>query len=700
MTKKLYRFNNLFVEIDFGNKYVSSINFENEELIHGKLPFFVIKLRDRDANKEYINASQFEFVSFDGTNAIYKHEKVDVTLSINQLENGLKWGVSIKNHTSKIIEQVELMTVGFNKELEEECGTGEVVIPYNEGARITSLKRRDENGFTYREVDYPSYGTSYVYPNMISSPFMAYIFNKKGVYFGMHDETFTPKHIDVREYEGVLKTEMSVFTNTNYGEDYQMKFESLMIFFKGDFYDACDIYRDWFYKTHSKKFKTIKEQYTELPKWYHESPVVVTYPVLGEKDSDLNMAPGKLYPYTNGLKVIDHFYQETDSKMMVVLMQWEGTAPWAPPYVWPPYGDINDFYKYRDELHNRGHYLGLYTSGFGWTNKSFRKEYDKTLEFEQRNLKEIMCTDSNGFMKSTVVTDIRYGFDVCPALDLSKKIFIDEAMKMVNADIDYVQILDQNHGGHPYFCYSDKHGHIPAPGSWQVEETLKILKSIDKLKCLLGCESAASEPYLNELKFSDNRYVLNYCVGEPIPMYSYLYHEFVNNFMGNQICYAMTNEKYSLTFRMAYSFINGDMYTLVIDGNGKIHIAWCNDIIVDEDMPLRLIKNTNNWRVGKFERFLHLGKMVRPLKYQCSKKTFGYTWGKEHTYVFDSVLSAAYTDGKETYQFFINYDEIEEKIILPKEGMEAIFDEGKESVTLSTNELIVPPLSLVAVKIN
>ena len=117
-------------------------------------------------------------------------------------------------------------------------------------------------------------------------------------------------------------------------------------------------------------------------------------------------------------------------------------------------------------------------------------------------------------------------------------------------------------------------------------------------------------------------------------------------------------------------------------------------------MPLRLIKNTNNWRVGKFERFLHLGKMVRPLKYQCSKKTFGYTWGKEHTYVFDSILSAAYTDGKETYQFFINYDEIEEKVILPKEGMEAIFDEAKESVILPTNELIVPPLSLVAVKIN
>lgn len=697
---KTYSFNNVKVEIDFKRKKVTSVVFKDEELIKGDVPFFTIKIRDRDGNKNYISSLDFNFVNYLNETAYYTHEIVDVELSINQVSNGLKWGVKVKNHTDKLIEQVELMSLGFESTLIEDGGKGEIIIPYNEGARITSLKRRDAGGFTYREVDYPSYGISYVYPNMISSPFMAYIVNGKGIYFGMHDPSFTPKHTDVREYQNALKTEMSVFANANYGEDYEMNFDSLMIFFEGDFYVACDIYRDYFYKTHRNNFKTIKEQYDELPSWYHESPVVVTYPVLGGKDSDTKMEPGGLYPYTNGLEVIDRFHKETQAKMMVVLMQWESTAPWAPPYVWPPYGDVDNFYQYRDELHMRGHYLGVYTSGFGWTNTSHRKAYDKTEEFNILNLKDIMCTDSNGFMKSTVVPDIRFGYDVCPALETSKQIFVDEANKMVNAGLDYVQILDQNHGGHPYACYSDKHGHIPAPGSWQVSETKKILNSIDKTKCLLGCESAASEPYLNELKFSDNRYIINYCVGEPIPIYAYLYHEFVNNFMGNQICYAMTNESYSLTYRMAYSFINGDMYTLIIDGDGKIHLAWCDDHIVDDYMPLTLIKNTNKWRTGKFMDFLHLGKMVKPLKYQCGKRTFGFTWGYEHTYVFDSVLSAAYTNGEETYQFFINYDEKDEVIKLPKGKYLAIFDSEGQLPKTVEEDLLVPALSVVAIKIS
>lgn len=697
--KRLFDLNNVKITIDYLNKTISSLIFNNEELIHGDIPFFTVKMRTKNAEKRYISAKELSFEGFSEDFALFLNKEIGVKIKINQIDNGLNFNVEVLNHTSDLIETVEIMSLGLDPNLIEEGGKGEIDIPYNEGARITSLKRRDENGFTYREVDYPSYGISYVYPNMISSPFMLYIHDKKGIYLGMHDKSFTPKHIDVRLFEGVLKTEMSVFTNTNYGEDYKMDFDCKMIFFEGNFYDGCEIYREWFYKTHRDSYRTIKERYEELPKWYHESPVVVTYPVLGGKDSDTEMKEGGLYPYTNGLAVIDRFYEETHAKMMVVLMQWESTAPWAPPYVWPPYGDYQNFCLYRDELHARGHYLGVYTSGFGWTNKSFRKEYDKTEEFERDNLVEIMCTDSNGYMQSTVVTDIRFGYDICPALERSKQIFINEAKKMVDADLDYVQILDQNHGGHPYFCYSDKHGHIPAPGSWQVVETKKILHAIDTSKCLLGCESAASEPYFGELMFSDNRYVLNYCVGEPIPMYAYLYHEFVNNFMGNQICYAMTDERYSLTFRMAYSFINGDMFTLVIDGEGKIHIAWCNDIIVEDEMPLTLIKNTNKWRIGKFEEFLHLGKMVKPLEYECSKKTFGFTWGKEHTYVFDSVLSAAYTNGKDTYQFFINYDIIEEKITLQISNLCIYLDNESDPISMEGNEIIVPPLSVIAVKI-
>ena len=698
--KKVFKFPNTRLEIDFLNKNVSSIVFNNEEFIHGYVPFFTLKFRSRNAEKRYVSATEFEFVEIKDSIAKYHHKDADVFLKIDQKENGLSWGIKVINHTDLLLEQVELMSLGLCPKLLEDGGKGEIDIPYNEGARIQSLKRREASAFRYQEVDYPSQGIFFMYPNMISSPFMAYISRKNSIYLGMHDKSCTPKHIDFYSDGVSLKTIMSVFTNIDYGQDYEMDFESVMLFFEGDYIDACEIYRTWFYKNLPSNLLKIKDQYNQLPNWYHKSPVVLTYPVLGGKDSDTNMEPGGLYPYTNALKVIDHFYEKTETPYLVTLMQWESTAPWAPPYVWPPYGDFKNFEEFRNKLHEKGHYLGLYTSGFGWTNKSFRKPYDKTEEFKQKNLASIMCSDSNGDMRSTIVADIRQGFDICPKLELSKQIFVSEANKMIDANVDYVQILDQNHGGNPYFCYSDKHGHVPAPGSWQVKETKDLLNRIDRSHCLLGCESAASEPYINELKFSDNRYILNYIFGEPIPMYSYIYHEFVNNFMGNQICNTLSDERYSLTYRMAYSFINGDLYTLVIDGNGKLHTAWCDDLIVDEDMPLTLIKNTTKWRIGRFEEYLHYGKVVRPVKYQCSKKTFTSKAEAPHTFEFDAVLSSAYTNGKETYQFFINYDNKDEVIKLPFNNPLVYFDPNKEGQRLTSREVVIPPLSMVAIKIN
>jgi len=696
--EKEYSFPFANIKIDYQRGVISSLAFQGEEMIEGEASFFILRLRDHDNNYHYLKSKDFSFVEFKDNQAFYHHEELDVALRIENISNGLKWGIKVINHTSLLLEQVEIMSLGLHKDLMDEGGKGEIDIPYNEGARVTLMKRREECAFRYYDVDYPSQGIFFMYPNMISSPFMSYIHKGHGIFLGMLDKSGTPKHIDFHVDEGILKTVMSVFTNVNYGEDYEMPFDSVMIFFKGDYFDACDIYRQWFDKNIASNFIKIKDQFDNLPKWYHESPVVITYPVVGTRDSDTEMKPGGLYPYTNGLPVIDYYSKKMDSKVMVLLMQWESTAPWAPPYVWPPYGDMDNFNEYMAKLHQNGHYLGVYTSGFGWTNKSFRREYDKTEEFEKENLKTIMCTNSDGSMRSTVVSDIRFGYDVCPSQERGKLLFIEEAKKMIDSGLDYVQILDQNHGGNPYFCYSDKHGHVPAPGSWQVDETLKLLRRINRPNCLLGCESAASEPYIGELLFSDNRYILNYYIGEPIPMYAYLYHEYVNNFMGNQICYPLSDEYFSLPYRIAYSFICGDMFTLVIDGNGKLHNAWCYDPTIDDTLSLIIINNLNKWRTGKFMEYLHLGRMVKPLPYQTDIMKMGFKWG-DHIFKFPAVLSSAFTNEKETYQFFANYDNKIHAITLEDKDYEVVLTPDGQTKTLNGLDIIVPPLSAIAIKI-
>lgn len=51
-------------------------------------------------------------------------------------------------------------------------------------------------------------------------------------------------------------------------------------------------------------------------------------------------------------------------------MHWEGSAPWAPPYVWPPYGDESIYLDFVKAMHAKGNLVGLYASGIGCTLKS------------------------------------------------------------------------------------------------------------------------------------------------------------------------------------------------------------------------------------------------------------------------------------------------------------------------------------------
>lgn len=81
---------------------------------------------------------------------------------------------------------------------------------------------------------------------------------------------------------------------------------------------------------------------------------------------------------------------------------------------------------------------------------------------------------------------------------------------------------------------------------------------------LLGCESAAAEPFMGNLLFSDDRYELCYDIGRPVPMYSYLFHEYLHNFMGNQVCCYFPPTTDALLYRIAYSFAAGDAPALVL----------------------------------------------------------------------------------------------------------------------------------------
>lgn len=668
---------------------LESLTLFQEERIAQPVPLFSVKLRDSTGAHRIVDAFSCAYRgSLPDGRLHYSSPELDVFLSLKQEGDSLLWGIKVHNKTSCLLEWVELMSLGVNPKLIGDGGEGEILFPYNEGALVKSVRQRESSWLNYQEPDYPSLGSYCIFPNMLSSQYLLYLLPQGGIYFAFLDPKRTIKHIDFRPIGKALKIQMRAYCDVAYGEDYEMDYPALMRFFRGDAYTGLAFYRDWF-RVHLPEGVRPIEGDKSLPNWYFDSPLVIAYPVRGHHDTD-EMKPNRLYPYSNALPYLRDVQKKTDSPYMALLMHYEGTAPWAPPYLWPPYGGEEMFSSFVDQVHQEGDYVGLYASGFGYTLKSnLIPAYDKQKEFEERGYASLMCADTNGSLSSFTCRAQRIGYDVCPAQKEAKELLQKELGKAASSGVDYLQALDQNHGGSAYFCYSNRHGHIPAPGRWIQEESHKTITGIPRKKgVVLGCESAASEPFLDVLRFNDDRFELNFMIGEPFPAYSFLYHPYIHNFMGNQVCNPFLPTPLSFLYRFAYAFIAGDMLTLILQDDGNFSQAWGSkdEPPVNREDILSLAKNLNGWRRGKGKPYLLYGEMERPLPIACSKRAFPCQDG--HLFEAPSLLCSAYSYRGRRAEFVVNYDLVPQKATLPAHQSLLLDPHGEE---LPPQEKVVIP---------
>ncbi len=685
------------LRVDFEQAKIAGITAGGRELTAGAGGFYAVKLRTRTGASRILSAGEGRFLSFDGETARYDHGEILVSVTVRQEGARLLWRLRVENRTDGLPEWAELPSLGvFGKLREEAGGRGQILFPWNEGCLVGNMHSRDTGPFPYLEPDYPSQGKYAIFPNMVCSQFLCYLDRGQGIYLGMHDPERTTKHIDFRTVGDSIRLQLRAFCDADYGEDYEMPFDCVLELFRGDWQAGAEIYRRWFSGNLPQGLKKIAQS-PELPAWYGQSPIVVCYPVRGRFDTDV-MDPNCYYPYEKGLTYLKELKEKTDSPLMPLLMHWEGTAPWAPPYVWPPYGGEDQFRSFVEAVHREDMLLGLYCSGMGWTQQSsLIPEYNREETFRQESLASIMCADTDGTLKSAICQAQRQGYDLCPACEKTKELLADALGPVTESGIDYLQVFDQNHGGNSYFCYSDAHGHTPAPGKWQARHSRELMERLQNGKVLLGCESAAAEPFLSQLKFSDNRFELCYYLGTPVPLYSYLYHEYVNNFMGNQICMMLSLEEYNYPYRAAYSFIAGDMLTVVLGDKGQISCAWGNDCFrfhTDKEAACRLLKNLNGWRRGAGRDHLHMGKMVTPLPLSCGTNTFT----REDGTLFrpDKVLTAAYEFEGKRMQFAVNYNS-EPVTVAAEQPVTVALDSRLETLLQDVTQFTLPPLTAAAI---
>ena len=632
-----YTIPSMTLSVDFSAGHITSLIISGKERVTAPTPLFRVRLRDGEGNTTHLTAYDAATRTEGETGATYTgfpapYESLTVAVTLTAKDSVADWGITVSPNTADAFaEWVDFPRVTLPDLKRENPATGgEVLLPYNEGILVSSHEERDVTDFRFWEPEYPSLGCYSLFPNMISSQMMAYLWEDCGLYLGAHDAARGVKAIDFFRDGGNTTMQMRHFCGVNFGEPYTMDYPIVWKATDGRWESAAEIYRAWFEANLPPRASKVVED-VSLPAWYEDSPLIVTYPVRGWHDTD-DMSPNPLFPYVNALPVLDRIRKATESRLMVILMHWEGTAPWAPPFVWPPYGGVEGFNAFKSALHDEGDMLGVYCSGFGYTMKSNLTDYNGKEYYEQEGLESGMCVGPQGQIVSKICTAQRQGYDVCPASPVGHDLLAKAYAPLFESGLDYVQILDQNHGGGQYFCYAKDHGHPPAPGKWMTQSMQTMLGEWnDKAPDMLfGCESAAAEPFIGNLRFSDNRFELNYFTGRPVPLYAYVYHEYLRNFMGNQVCGDLRGDRETLCHRIGYSFAAGDCMTLVLAPDGRIQSYWGQrDLsdLPDEDKVLTFIHNLTRFYRAEGKPYLYAGRMIPALPVICETRELVCNWG-------------------------------------------------------------------------
>ena len=642
---------------------ISSLKLGDLQVCYGEIPLFVARFRSENGDCFYINSTEAKDVFEKGYVITYNgfcgdFSELCVKIAITQ-GDGIFWQLSVEGVPScYAIEWIEIPKIRLPRLIDNDKRGGKILFPYNEGMIIT-----DETLLPRYEPEFPSSGAYFTFPNMVCSQFMAYLFDDIGLYIGAHDPKRGLKGVDFYTNEDGIAMQMRLYSGVGFGESFATDYPIVWKACSGNWKSAAQIYRSWFENNLPQNIVPIKNN-KSLPKWYEDSPLIVTYPVRGIHDTD-KMEPNALFPYTNALPILNKIKNDTGCQIMALLMHWEGTAPWAPPYIWPPFGGEELFNEFKKELHKNGDLLGVYCSGFGYTLRSTLIEsYNCEEKIKNENVLDGVChsPQNKPELGRTCTPYQRYGYDICPASKRGREILNEGFAPLFNSGVDYAQILDQNHGGGQYLCYAKEHNHPPMPGEWMTSNMQELLTEWNKKapNMVFGCESAAAEPFIGNLLMSDNRFELNYPYGTPVPVYAYIYHEYVRNFMGNQCGCPFETKQDTLRYRLAYSFSIGDIMTLTLAPNGDLMTHWGTQDFENApnmEKALTFIKNVMNFYDTEGKKYLYNGKMCASLDIECEEISIPLFRGRE-TAILPRLLSTTWVakDGK-TANIIVNPEE-------------------------------------------
>ena len=375
------------------------------------------------------------------------------------------------------------------------------------------------------------------------------------------------------------------------GTNYNMPYDVVIGTFTGDWWTAAKWYRQWAVnQIWCSKGKLVDRK--DVPDWYKETAI---WEFVGGGSYD------RMIDFRNkmGMNWVNHWNY---------MWKHPGQGDEMSPDLFPPTGGETVFREQVKRVQEKGVRVIPYFLGSCMDMKS--------PQYEEWNVEPYVVRYENGDLYIWHLNNGKWLFPwPCPYTEFWQEKVAEISRKIVDLGVDGVYY--DTTSGNAYQCFSSQHGHTVGGGNYWFSGVRELLRrsreEIHKVnpQAIMTSEGS-SELYLDLL---DGNLFYGQISKDYVPAFQAIYHDYTFGYGISLATSKTVGEDYPLSLPIGLVFIEGDQ------------IGWTAIASLYTEKDIAFIRKLAHFRVKCAQKFLGLGQMVRPPKFDTPLPIVSGDWG-------------------------------------------------------------------------